>query len=227
MPTTTAKKLSFLMRANPDQANRLERLIEHTGQRMRTKAVWTAIERYPGVVAELADARQEIARLEGILHRASAALDAVDLAVADRAVALREIRSVCDAPDPMNRPDRARPAFSIAPRLAGQPFGCVARDAGGQEATVTGSAGVRPRRDRDALANRIPEPADMERNSRKLIRMLRRDGWFHVGTGGSHWHFRHPTIPGRVTIPHPREDVGRNTATSIYNQAHWPTDRRS
>ena len=67
----------------------------------------------------------------------------------------------------------------------------------------------------------------MERNSRKLIRMLRREGWVHVGTRGSHWQFRHPTIAGRVTIPHPRKDVGRNTAASIYDQANWPADRRS
>ena len=61
----------------------------------------------------------------------------------------------------------------------------------------------------------------LERNSAKLIRMLRQDGWEHVGTKGSHWQFRHPAKPGRVTIPHPNKDIPHGTVVSIYRQAGW------
>lgn len=87
------EKLSFVMRASPDQVANLECLIRHTGQRARTKAVWMAIERYPAAVADLAEARKEIARLEDLLHRASDALDAADRAAEERAAVLAEIRS--------------------------------------------------------------------------------------------------------------------------------------
>ncbi len=42
----------------------------------------------------------------------------------------------------------------------------------------------------------------MERDSRKLIRMLEQDGWEHVGTTGSHHHFKHPEKTGKITVPH-------------------------
>ena len=61
----------------------------------------------------------------------------------------------------------------------------------------------------------------MERNSRKIIRMLERDGWLHVATKGSHRQFRHPARTGRVTVPHPDKDIPRGTVASIYRQARW------
>lgn len=63
----------------------------------------------------------------------------------------------------------------------------------------------------------------MERNSRKLIRMLREDGWVRVGIRGSHWQFAHPMKRGRVTVPHPGKDIPRGTVASIYRQAGWQT----
>ena len=36
---------------------------------------------------------------------------------------------------------------------------------------------------------------------REAIRIVERDGWYHVRTRGSHRHFRHPEKPGKVTIP--------------------------
>ena len=61
----------------------------------------------------------------------------------------------------------------------------------------------------------------MERNSGRLIRMLREDGWTHVATKGSHWQFTYPTKRGRVTVPHPNNDIPRGTVASIYRQAGW------
>ncbi|HBG99362.1 MAG: type II toxin-antitoxin system HicA family toxin [Rhodobacteraceae bacterium] len=61
----------------------------------------------------------------------------------------------------------------------------------------------------------------MERNSRKLIRMLERDGWTRVAVRGDHHQFKHPERPGRVTVPHPNRDLPAGTVRSIYRQAGW------
>ncbi len=61
----------------------------------------------------------------------------------------------------------------------------------------------------------------VELNSGRLIRMLRQDGWVHVDAKGSHWQFKHPNKPGRVTVPHPSKDIPRGTVASIYRQAGW------
>ncbi|SFY23216.1 Predicted RNA binding protein YcfA, dsRBD-like fold, HicA-like mRNA interferase family [Paracoccus pantotrophus] len=61
----------------------------------------------------------------------------------------------------------------------------------------------------------------MERNSRKLIKMLEADGWVRVAVKGDHWQFKHPERPGRVTVPHPNKDIKSGTVMSIYRQAGW------
>lgn len=61
----------------------------------------------------------------------------------------------------------------------------------------------------------------MERNSRKLIKMLEADGWIRVAVKGDHWQFKHPEKPGRVTVPHPNKDIKAGTVMSIYRQAGW------
>jgi predicted RNA binding protein YcfA (HicA-like mRNA interferase family) len=43
--------------------------------------------------------------------------------------------------------------------------------------------------------------------SREVIAALTRDGWKEVAQKGSHVQFKHPTKPGRVTVPHPERDV--------------------
>lgn len=60
---------------------------------------------------------------------------------------------------------------------------------------------------------------ELERNSRKLIRMLENDGWRPVNQKGSHIQFKHPSKPGRVTVPHPNRDLPAGTVASIYKQA--------
>ena len=59
----------------------------------------------------------------------------------------------------------------------------------------------------------------MGKDSRDIIRELEADGWFHIGTTGSHRHFKHPAKPGKVTVPHPRRDLHPKTVRSIYRQA--------
>ena len=49
--------------------------------------------------------------------------------------------------------------------------------------------------------------------------MLQADGWYRVGVSGSHWQFRHPEKRGRVTVPHPKQDVPIDTIKSIERQS--------
>jgi len=56
---------------------------------------------------------------------------------------------------------------------------------------------------------------------REVIKWLTEDGWTEVASEGSHRQFRHPTKPGRVTVPHPRKDIPAGTLRSIYRQAGW------
>ncbi len=62
----------------------------------------------------------------------------------------------------------------------------------------------------------------MERDSRKLIKLLRDAGWELVEVTGSHHQFRHPLQSGRVTVTHPRKDIPLGTVFSIYRQAGLP-----
>lgn len=56
-------------------------------------------------------------------------------------------------------------------------------------------------------------------DSRQIIRELEKDGWAEVGARGSHRQFKHPTKPGRVTVPHPKRDLPAGTLRSIERQA--------
>jgi len=62
----------------------------------------------------------------------------------------------------------------------------------------------------------------VERDSRKLIAELEKDGWKHVATTGSHYHFKHPARVGKVTVPHPKKDLPIGTVRQIYRQAGLP-----
>jgi predicted RNA binding protein YcfA (HicA-like mRNA interferase family) len=56
-------------------------------------------------------------------------------------------------------------------------------------------------------------------SSGEIISRLQADGWFKVGQKGSHVQFKHPTKPGRVTVPHPKKDVPIGTLRSIGKKA--------
>lgn len=51
--------------------------------------------------------------------------------------------------------------------------------------------------------------------------LLKADGWVEVAQKGSHKQFKHPSKPGRVTLPHPRRDIPLGTLRSIWRQAGW------
>ena len=56
-------------------------------------------------------------------------------------------------------------------------------------------------------------------NSKYIIAAIQTDGWYEVARRGSHAQFKHPTKPGRVTVPHPRRDLPVGTLRSIEKQA--------
>jgi predicted RNA binding protein YcfA (HicA-like mRNA interferase family) len=61
-------------------------------------------------------------------------------------------------------------------------------------------------------------------NSREIIKRLEQDGWRLVRTAGSHHHFRHPSKPGTVTVPHPKKDLPLGTVKNIARQAGLTLD---
>jgi predicted RNA binding protein YcfA (HicA-like mRNA interferase family) len=56
-------------------------------------------------------------------------------------------------------------------------------------------------------------------DSRKILQLLKKDGWYEVGRRGSHVQLKHPAKAGRVTVPHPKKDLPRGTVRSIEKQA--------
>jgi predicted RNA binding protein YcfA (HicA-like mRNA interferase family) len=59
----------------------------------------------------------------------------------------------------------------------------------------------------------------MERDSKRIVARLQREGWVHVATKGSHTIFKKD---GRhVTVPHPRKDLPIGTARDIARKAGW------
>lgn len=56
-------------------------------------------------------------------------------------------------------------------------------------------------------------------NSRDVLRLLKADGWVEVTQKGSHLQLKHPSKPGRVTLPHPKRDLAIGTLISIERQA--------
>jgi predicted RNA binding protein YcfA (HicA-like mRNA interferase family) len=55
---------------------------------------------------------------------------------------------------------------------------------------------------------------------REAVRLIEEHGWILVATRGSHRQFKHPSIPGRVTIAgKPSDDLAPGTLNSILKQA--------
>ncbi len=61
----------------------------------------------------------------------------------------------------------------------------------------------------------------MERDSRKLIKRLKKEGWEHDRTEGSHHIFKHPQKNGIIVVPHPKKDIIIGTLQAIYRAANW------
>jgi len=59
-------------------------------------------------------------------------------------------------------------------------------------------------------------------DSHRVISALEADGWVKVAQRGSHVQLKHPSKPGRVTVPHPKRDLPTGTLRSIEKQAGIP-----
>lgn len=59
----------------------------------------------------------------------------------------------------------------------------------------------------------------MERDSAKIIKKLKKDGFELVSTRGSHHKFRKGAIT--IVVPHPKKDLPTGTARAIAKQAGW------
>jgi len=55
--------------------------------------------------------------------------------------------------------------------------------------------------------------------STELIKQIKADGWYLAHVVLSHHQFKHPTKPGKVTVPHPKKDLPLPTVRSILKQA--------
>ena len=54
----------------------------------------------------------------------------------------------------------------------------------------------------------------------EVLRLLHDDGWYLVGTRGSHRQFKHRTKAGRVTVAgKPSDDLAPGTLNSILKQS--------
>ncbi|MGA7277459.1 MAG: type II toxin-antitoxin system HicA family toxin [Desulfocapsaceae bacterium] len=52
-----------------------------------------------------------------------------------------------------------------------------------------------------------------------MFQRLKEDGWYVLRVKGRHHHFKHPTKPGMVTVPHPEKDLPQGTVRNIFKQA--------
>ena len=56
-------------------------------------------------------------------------------------------------------------------------------------------------------------------SSYEMIKIIEADGWLLKNILGDHYHFVHPTKPGKVTVPHPVKTLSKRLVSSILKQA--------
>jgi predicted RNA binding protein YcfA (HicA-like mRNA interferase family) len=61
----------------------------------------------------------------------------------------------------------------------------------------------------------------MERNSKKIIKRLKKEGWTLKNIKGSHHTFSHPKKDAIVTVSHPVKDLPIGQVMDIYRKAGW------
>jgi predicted RNA binding protein YcfA (HicA-like mRNA interferase family) len=59
----------------------------------------------------------------------------------------------------------------------------------------------------------------MDRDSKKIIKHLKEDGFELISTRGSHHKFRKGTVT--IIVPHPKKDLPVGTARAIAKDAGW------
>lgn len=59
----------------------------------------------------------------------------------------------------------------------------------------------------------------MERDSKKIVKRLKQEGWILRNVRGSHYQF--VKDENRLTVPHPKKDLPHGTARAIARAAGW------
>lgn len=54
---------------------------------------------------------------------------------------------------------------------------------------------------------------------KEMEKIILEDGWVFNSQNGSHRHYKHPTKPGKVTIPFHNQDLTKGVEKSILKQA--------
>lgn len=61
--------------------------------------------------------------------------------------------------------------------------------------------------------------------TKKIIKLVEKDGWYLVRTTGSHRHYKHPVKKGIVTIAgHPDMEIAKKTLNCVLKQAGLTRD---
>lgn len=61
----------------------------------------------------------------------------------------------------------------------------------------------------------------VERNSRKILARLMREGWQLLNIEGSHHKLRQQESGKTIIVPHPKKDLPTGTARAIAKHAGW------
>ncbi len=61
----------------------------------------------------------------------------------------------------------------------------------------------------------------VEKNSRKLMQMLKKDGWQLDRVKGDHHTFKRDDKAELISLPHPKRDLPVGLVRSIYRIAGW------
>lgn len=56
-------------------------------------------------------------------------------------------------------------------------------------------------------------------SSKKVIKILLKNGWKFKSSVGSHWQFVNEKTNVKITVPHPRKDLDIKTLNSIKKQS--------
>ena len=55
----------------------------------------------------------------------------------------------------------------------------------------------------------------MPKTPKEMERIILADGWYEVAQRGSHRQYKHPTKPGKVTIPFHSRDLSKKVENNI------------
>lgn len=55
--------------------------------------------------------------------------------------------------------------------------------------------------------------------SKNLIKLLEQKGWALRTVKGSHHVYTHPILPGHISVPHPKKDLGAGLIAKLLRQA--------